>query len=150
MLLQVFLAAERARAFQHQVHVECLPGQADGVPPGEHRNLPAADDKGITVCGDGRVPAAIDGVIPQQVGQVVRGDQVIDRDHLGAGGLLEDLERRVSDAAQAVDRDAGHGASPLMFLRTSFPLFMVTAEACSFLAAGPRGRSAFRDPGSGA
>ena len=107
--------------FQHQVHAECLPGQAGGVPHGEHRNLPAADDKGITVCGDGRVPAAIDSVVPQQVGQVVGGDQVVDRDHLGAGGLLEDLDRRASDAAQAVDRDAGHGASPSISCAPRFP-----------------------------
>src|ERR1051326_723588 len=99
-----------------------------------------------TIRGDGRAPAAVHGVVTQQVGQVVRRDKVADRAHPGTVGLLEDLQRRAADPAQAVDRDAGHGASPSMF-RASFPWFMVAPEACSFLAArspGPCGRRVSR------
>lgn len=52
VLSQVFLATERAGAFQHQVHGEVAPRQLDRVAPGEYRNLPAADNRSVTVRGD--------------------------------------------------------------------------------------------------
>src|SRR6185437_11634724 len=57
-------------------------------------------------------PAPVDGVIPQQVGKVVRRDQVVDRDHLRPAEALEDLNRRPADPPQAVDRDVRHDTSP--------------------------------------
>ena len=58
-----------------------------------------------------------------------------------------------SDPAEAVHGDAGHGASPVMFLRALFPGFMVTPGACSFLADRARwlagGDEVTKGPGEG-
>jgi hypothetical protein len=112
VLSEVFLAAERAGTFEYQVHSEIPPRQFGRVAPGEHRDLPAADEQRVTACSDGHLPASVHGVVPEQVSQVVRRYEVVDRDHLRAVSLVDDLECRTADTPEAVDGDARYGASP--------------------------------------
>src|SRR5690606_21726948 len=65
-----------------------LGGQADAL---------AVDDEGAVLDGDLALEAAVDRVVLEQVGQVVRLEQVVDADHLDV--VTEVLHRRAQDVA---------------------------------------------------
>ena len=111
MLRQVVLGPEHPGALQHQVDAELVPRQVRRITLGERRDPAAVDDQRARRGADVAVVAPVDGVVPDQVRQVVRVGDVVDRDEVEPVGVEQDLQRRPTDPAQPVDRHGRHVSS---------------------------------------
>ncbi len=112
---------EEAGAFQHIVDAEQPPGKGLGAfLDREAFDLVAVDDEHIVLgriggrffAGDGAVEFALGRIVLEEVGEVVGGDEIVDRDDVD-GGTQESLfrdgpEDQTPDAAEAIDADFCH------------------------------------------
>src|SRR5579875_1155122 len=102
-----------AGALQHQVHAEVAPWQGGRVAFGEGLDLLAVDDERTVAGADLAVVAPVDGVVPEQVGEVVRVGDVVDRDEVEFAAFVEqDLQGGPADSSQTVDGYGRHLRSP--------------------------------------
>ena len=107
--LRLRLGGVEARALQHDVDVERLPGKVDGV-------LFLIDLDGLAVHRDGALfivradgirksISALRGIVLQKVRKHRGAGEVIDRDDLIAGCIEHLTERKTADTAKSVDRN---------------------------------------------
>src|SRR5690606_25256067 len=113
----LFLAGEKARAFQHDVHAQLAPGQGRGIAVGQHADLVAVDDHVVAVDGDRAGKLAMGGVETGQVGIGLGIAQVVDRHDLDVvlfTAFIVGPQNIAADAAITVDRHAyRHCYSPV-------------------------------------
>ena len=113
-----FGGREDPGALQHEVDPQLAPRQLRRVTLGERRDPSAVDDQLALRGADVVVVAPVDGVVLDQVRQVVRVGDVVDRDEVEPIGIEQDLQRRPADPPQAVDRDGRHVTPPSAGRRT--------------------------------
>jgi hypothetical protein len=95
-------------ALQHQVDPEIGPRQVPRVTFGEGRDPLAVDDQRAVFRADLALVTPVDGVVFEQVDQVTSVGDVVDRDHVEAAGVQQDLQHRPADSAQTIDSDGRH------------------------------------------
>jgi len=105
VLLAGLLGQEQAGGFDHDVGADLVPLQVGGVALLGEADLFPVDDQGVAIDRQFALEAAVHGVVLQHVGQVVRLQQVVDRDDLDVA--VEVLHCRTqhvaADAAESVD-----------------------------------------------
>jgi hypothetical protein len=102
--------SEAAGGLEYEFDLELGPREIRGLSLGQHADAAPVDHEGVAVDLDGALEAAERGVVAQQVRERLRLREVVDGDDLEVGvALREGAEHAASDAAEAVDRDAGHG-----------------------------------------
>ena len=111
MLREVVGSREDPGALEHQLDTQLGPREVRRIPLGQRRDPAAIDYQGAVRGADLAVVAAVHGVVLDQVRQVVRVDDVVDRDELKPVGVEQDFQRRPADPAQAVDGDGRHVTS---------------------------------------
>src|SRR5690606_33612056 len=100
---------ERAGALEHHVDTELAPRELRRIARAERPQPSARDTELAVLHGDGLRITAVHRVETKQVGQVLRVDEVVDRDELEPGLVDEQLQNRTADPAQPVDcRLAAH------------------------------------------
>ncbi len=97
VLLRGLGGQEQAGGLDHHVGADLVPLQVCRIALGGQADALAVDDEGAVLDGDLALEAAVDRVVLEQVGQVVRLEQVVDADHLDV--VTEVLHRRAQDVA---------------------------------------------------
>ena len=116
MRRRLFLAREKTRAFEHDVHAERAPRQLGRVAHREHLDAVAINDHRVAVDFDLVVEPPVRGVVTREVrvglgiAQIVDGD---DPDIVLTAALVVGAQDVAADAAVTIDGDVGgHGISP--------------------------------------
>jgi hypothetical protein len=126
--IEVLSPGERARALEHDVHVQRLPRQTRGILFTPQRQPMLANSEGaVIVCFDRLLISSVDRVVLQEIHDIVGGTKIVHGDQVQARCVQHDLECGPTDSSQSVDGDLGHGVyvSPLIarpakyWLRTS-------------------------------
>ena len=111
VLFDVLASRERARALEHELDAELLPGQLQRVAASSAFAACAGDHEIAAVNDHGLLVAPVDRVEAEQIREVVDIHQVVDRDELEARLVEHQLQDRASDPAQTIDRDLGSHAA---------------------------------------
>src|SRR5208337_4656922 len=113
---QVFAQAigpgEESGAFKDDVDPQGLPGQLGRVPFAQIFNGLSRHLQGLAGCGHPMPVAAVNGIVIEQVGQIIKGHQVVDRHQLQLRSLQNNFKSRPADPSHAVDCDLGHTPPP--------------------------------------
>ena len=106
---------EQAGAFDDQLGAQFFPGQARGVLGADHAHIAAVDGQNIVLRlvgrgwagGDLAGKAPLGGIVFEEIGQIVRRNNIADGDdlHVGADHALlgDGAENQAADASEAVD-----------------------------------------------
>ncbi len=121
MALGFFRVGEQAGGLDHDFDAEFLPRQTVRGAGAHDLDVVAVDDDDVVfrevrrgfLRGNRAREAALGGVVFEQVGEVVRRNDVADGDDVEGGSEValfdEGAEDKAADAAESVDGDGGHG-----------------------------------------
>ena len=112
MSLEVLSPGERARALEHDVHVQRLPRQARRILLAQQRQPVLTNGEGaVIVCFDRLLISSVDRVVLQEIHDIVGGTEIVYGDQVQARRVQHDLECGPTDSSQSVDGDLGHDVS---------------------------------------
>ena len=118
---QILLVTQRSGAFEHQVDAQFGPRQLTRIPAGMHGYRPVANHQVIPVDADRSVVATVHTVVAQQVGQIARRHEVIDRREVHPVDVEQDLQRCPTDASQTVDGHRRHRSTAFLGADRAIP-----------------------------
>ena len=106
--------AEEPRRLDHDVHAEVAPGKPLRVTLGEDLDDPAVHGDTVSIGSNRPVEPPQDAVVLEQMGEHLRGGDVVHGDDLEVGGALPGGTQHVSpDPAEAVDANSdSHAGQP--------------------------------------
>src|SRR5690606_25856097 len=108
----LFLAREKARAFQHDIDLELAPGQFGRVAVGQHADLVAVDHHVVTIHRHGARKLAVRRVVLREVGIRLGVAQIVDRNDLDVmllAAFVVGAQHVTADTAVAIDGNSdGH------------------------------------------
>jgi hypothetical protein len=105
---EVRCMCEHAGALQDNVDGQVAPGQLVQVLLVQGDTGAAVDDEAAALGSNVAPVPAVDGVVLQQIGQLVRRDEVIDRCQLERPIVEDLLERGTPDPSHSIDGDPRH------------------------------------------
>ena len=111
MSIEVFPPCKSARALEHDVHVQRLPGQARRISFAQQRQPVFTNGEVSARCFDRLLIPPVDGVVFQEVHDIVGTTDVIGGDQLQTRRVHHNLERGSTDPPQSIDGDLGHELS---------------------------------------
>jgi hypothetical protein len=107
--LEVRFMGEHARALQDNVDGQVAPGQLVQVLFVQRDARLAVNDEAPALGSDVASVTAVDRVVLQQLGELFRRDEIVDRRQLERSVVDDLLECGAPDPAQSIDRYSGHG-----------------------------------------
>ncbi len=108
MAFEMLLSCEDPGALQHDIDAHGAPGQPFKVLLIKHGAGLPVDDHATVNKSDVAVVTAIHGIVCQQIEEILRRSEIVDRDQIETANLEAALERGPADSAEAVDGQPGH------------------------------------------
>ena len=106
MFLASFLGEEEAGGFDHDFRTHFVPFQFGRILYRSQANFFAIHDQRVAVHRDLTFEAAMHGIVRQHIGEVIRLEQVVNRNDLDVFEILYCCaEHHTSNAAKAIDTD---------------------------------------------